>query len=264
MDIIDAIILGVIQGLTEFLPVSSSGHLELGKAILGDNSVPEESLLFTVVLHFATALSTIVVFRKDILEIIKGVFKFQWNKELQFLAKVVISMLPAVIVGLFFEEQLEQLFGGNILLVGCMLIVTAILLYFADKAKNTEKKVSFNNAFIIGISQAIAMLPGISRSGATISTSVLLGNDKTKAARFSFLMVVPLIFGKIAKDILSGGLTYDSTNFTTLSIGFVAAFIAGLFACTWMISLVKKSKLSYFAIYCLIVGCIAIAFALYN
>ena len=264
MDIIDAIILGVIQGLTEFLPVSSSGHLELGKAILGDNSVPEESLLFTVVLHFATALSTIVVFRKDILEIIKGVFKFQWNKELQFLAKVVISMLPAVIVGLFFEEQLEQLFGGNILLVGCMLIVTAILLYFADKAKNTEKKVNFNNAFIIGISQAIAMLPGISRSGATISTSVLLGNDKTKAARFSFLMVVPLIFGKIAKDILSGDLTYDSTNFTTLSIGFVAAFIAGLFACTWMISLVKKSKLSYFAIYCLIVGCIAIAFALYN
>ena len=264
MDIIDAIILGVIQGLTEFLPVSSSGHLELGKAILGDNSVPEESLLFTVVLHFATALSTIVVFRKDILEIIKGVFKFQWNEDLQFLAKIVISMLPAVIVGLFFEEQLEQLFGGNILLVGCMLIVTAILLYFADKAKNTEKKVSFNNAFIIGISQAIAMLPGISRSGATISTSVLLGNDKTKAARFSFLMVVPLIFGKIAKDILSGGLTYDSTNFTTLSIGFVAAFIAGLFACTWMISLVKKSKLSYFAIYCLIVGCIAIAFALYN
>ena len=145
-----------------------------------------------------------------------------------------------------------------------MLIVTAILLYFADKAKNTEKKVNFNNAFIIGISQAIAMLPGISRSGATISTSVLLGNDKTKAARFSFLMVVPLIFGKIAKDILSGDLTYDSTNFTTLSIGFVAAFIAGLFACTWMISLVKKSKLSYFAIYCLIVGCIAIAFALYN
>ncbi len=264
MNIIDAIILGIIQGLTEFLPVSSSGHLELGKAILGDNSVPEESLLFTVVLHFATALSTIVVFRKDILEILKGIFKFQWNEDMQFLAKIVVSMLPAVIVGLFFEEQLEQLFGGNILLVGCMLIITALLLYFADKAKNTEKKVSFSNAFIIGISQAIAMIPGISRSGATISTSVLLGNDKTKAARFSFLMVVPLIFGKIAKDILSGELSYDSTNFTTLSIGFVAAFVAGLFACTWMISLVKKSKLSYFAIYCLIVGCIAIAFALFN
>lgn len=264
MDIIDAIILGIIQGLTEFLPVSSSGHLELGKAILGDNSVPEESLLFTVVLHFATALSTIVVFRKDILEIIRGILKFQWNDDMQFLAKIVVSMLPAVIVGLFFEEQLEALFGGNILLVGCMLIITALLLFLADKAKDTNKKVTFSNAFVIGISQAIAMLPGISRSGATISTSVLLGNDKTKAARFSFLMVVPLIFGKIAKDVLSGDISTESQNFTALSIGFVAAFIAGLFACTWMISLVKKSKLSYFAIYCVIVGLIAIAFALLN
>ncbi|MBD0830961.1 undecaprenyl-diphosphate phosphatase [Aestuariibaculum sediminum] len=262
MDIINAIILGIIQGLTEFLPVSSSGHLEIGKAILGDQSVPEESLLFTVVLHFATALSTIVVFRKDILELIKGALQFKWNDNLQFIAKIVVSMLPAVIVGLFFEEQLEALFGGNILLVGSMLIITAMLLYFADKAKDTNKKVSFSNAFVIGISQAIAMLPGISRSGATISTSVLLGNDKTKAARFSFLMVVPLIFGKIAKDILSGDLTYESTNFTSLSIGFIAAFFAGLFACTWMISLVKKSKLTYFAMYCAIVGIIAILFSI--
>lgn len=262
MEIIDAIILGIIQGLTEFLPVSSSGHLELGKAILGDQSLAEESLLFTVVLHFATALSTIVVFRKDILELIKGALKFEWNEDLQFISKIAISMIPAVIVGLFFEEQLEALFGGNILLVGCMLIVTAVLLFLADKAKDTNKKVSFKNAFIIGISQAIAMLPGISRSGATISTSVLLGNDKTKAARFSFLMVVPLIFGKIAKDILSGDLSYDSGNMTSLSIGFIAAFVAGLFACTWMISLVKKSKLTYFAIYCAIVGVIAIAFSL--
>jgi len=262
MEIIDAIILGIIQGLTEFLPVSSSGHLELGKAILGDNSVPEESLLFTVVLHFATALSTIVVFRKDILNLIKGALKFKWNDDLQFISKIALSMVPAVIVGLFFEAQLEALFGGNILLVGCMLIVTAILLFMADKAKDTDKKVSFKNAFVIGISQAIAMLPGISRSGATISTSVLLGNDKTKAARFSFLMVVPLIFGKIAKDILSGDLSYDAGNFTSLSIGFVAAFVAGLFACTWMIALVKKSKLSYFAIYCVIVGLIAIIFSI--
>jgi len=264
MDIIDSIILGIIQGLTEFLPVSSSGHLEIGKAILGDNSVPEESLLFTVVLHFATALSTIVVFRKDIWSILKGVLRFEWNEDLQFVSKIALSMLPAVIVGLFFEEQLEALFGGNILLVGCMLLVTALLLFLADKAKDTDKKVSFKNAFIIGISQAIAMLPGISRSGATISTSVLLGNDKTKAARFSFLMVIPLIFGKIAKDIVSGELTYDAQNFTSLSIGFIAAFIAGLFACTWMISLVKKSKLRYFAIYCVIVGLIAIIFSLTN
>jgi undecaprenyl-diphosphatase len=195
LETLDAIILGIIQGLTEFLPVSSSGHLELGKAILGDESIPEESLLFTVVLHFATALSTLVVFRKDVAEIIGGLLKFKNNEETRFSIKIIISMIPAVLVGLFFEEQLEQLFGGNILLVGAMLIVTAILLYFADKAKNTEKNVSQSNAFVIGIAQAIAMIPGISRSGATISTSVLLGNDKTKAARFSFLMVVPLRFG---------------------------------------------------------------------
>jgi undecaprenyl-diphosphatase len=264
MEVIDAILLGIIQGLTEFLPVSSSGHLELGKAILGDNSVPEESLLFTVVLHFATALSTIVVFRKDIYDIIKGVFAFKWNEDTKFVAKIAVSMLPAAIIGFTFESELSALFGGNIKLVGFMLIITALLLYLADKAKNTRKKVSFSNALVIGFSQAIAMLPGISRSGATISTSVLLGNDKTKAARFSFLMVVPLIFGKIAKDISSGELTYDSQNFTALSIGFVAAFISGLFACTWMIALVKKSKLKYFAYYCVIVGLIAIGVSFYN
>ena len=252
MDIIDAIILGIIQGLTEFLPVSSSGHLELGKAILGDSTLPEESLLFTVVLHFATALSTIVVFRKDIFDILKGLFQFKWNDEMQFSVKIIISMIPAVIIGLFFEEQLESLFGGNILLVGMMLIITALLLWLADKAKDTQKPVSYSNAFTIGIAQAIAMLPGISR------------NDKSKAARFSFLMVVPLIFGKIAKDLLSGEITTESGNFTALSIGFVAAFISGLIACTWMIKLVKKSKLSWFAIYCLIVGIIAVSFGYYN
>lgn len=264
MDILDALILGVIQGLTEFLPVSSSGHLELGKAILGDTSVPEESLLFTVVVHFATALSTVVVFRKDISEIIKGLFSFKWNEQTQFSAKIVLSMIPAVSIGLFFEEELEALFGGNILLVGCMLIVTAILLWLADKAKDTQKKVSFPNAFIIGIAQAIAMIPGISRSGATISTSVLLGNDKNKAARFSFLMVIPLILGKIAKDIMDGALTTQSGNTSVLIIGFLGAFIAGLFACTWMIKLVRKSKLSWFAIYCFVVGLIAIGFSLYT
>jgi len=264
MDVIDSIILGIIQGLTEFLPVSSSGHLEIGKAILGDNSVPKESLMFTVMLHFATALSTIVVFRKDIFSILKGLLFFKWNDDTKFISKIVVSMIPAVVVGLFFEEQLESLFGGNILLVGCMLIVTAILLFLADKAKNTNKKVSFKNAFIIGISQAVAMIPGISRSGATISTSVLLGNDKTKAARFSFLMVVPLIFGKIAKDVFSGELSFENHNITALSLGFFAAFISGLFACTWMMALVKKSKLSYFAIYCVVVGLIAILFSIFN
>lgn len=264
MDIIDAILLGIIQGLTEFLPVSSSGHLELGKAILGDQLLPQESMMFTVVLHFATALSTLVVFRKDIWDIVTGFLKFRWNSDTQFIIKIALSMLPASFVGLFFEAELEQLFGGNIMLVGFMLIITGLLLFLADKAKSTNKKVSFTDALIIGISQAIAILPGISRSGATISTSVLLGNDKSKAARFSFLMVVPLILGKIAKDVLSGDLTYEAQNFSALTIGFIAAFISGLFACTWMIKLVKKSKLKYFSIYCAIVGGVAILFSIIN
>jgi undecaprenyl-diphosphatase len=264
MDILDAIILGVIQGFTEFLPVSSSGHLELGKAILGDNSIPEESLLFTVILHFATALSTIVVFRKDIVEISTSLLQFSWNEDTQFVSKIVISMLPAVVVGLLFEKELESFFGGNIAFVGSMLLVTALLLWLADRPKNTSKPVTFKNALIIGIAQAIAMLPGISRSGATISSSVLLGNDKSKAARFSFLMVIPLIFGKIAKDILGGELTTEATNFTTLGIGFIAAFSSGLIACTWMIKLVKKSKLSYFSVYCVVLGLLAIGFGLYS
>lgn len=263
MDIVDGILLGIVQGFTEFLPVSSSGHLELGKAILGDTSIPEESLLFTVVLHFATALSTVVVFRKDIWDIIKGLLSFKWNEQTQFSLKIVISMIPAALVGFFFESQLESFFGGNILLVGAMLIVTAVLLYLADMAKDTQKIVSNSNAFVIGIAQAVAMLPGISRSGATISTSVLLGNDKSKAARFSFLMVIPLIFGKIAKDILSGELSSESTQFSVLGVGFLAAFICGIIACTWMIKLVKNSQLRYFAIYCLVVGIVAIIFSFY-
>ncbi|WP_298417019.1 undecaprenyl-diphosphate phosphatase [uncultured Kordia sp.] len=262
MDVINAIILGIIQGLTEFLPVSSSGHIELGKAILGVEL--KEDLLFTVVVHFATALSTIVIFRKDILELLKGILQFKWNDDFKFALKIIISMIPAALVGVLLEDQLKALFKGNILLVGFMLIITAILLYLADKAKNTKKDVSYSNAAIIGIAQAIAMLPGISRSGATISTSVLLGNDKTKAARFSFLMVVPLIFGKIGKDIFSGELALESSQIVPLSAGFIAAFIAGLFACTWMINLVKKSKLSYFSIYCLVVGLIAIGYVGYD
>ena len=260
MDVLDAILLGIVQGLTEFLPVSSSGHLELGKAILGDQSIPQESLLFTVVLHFATALSTVVIFRKDVFEIFRGLFQFKWNEETRFSLKIIISMIPATLLGLLFEEQMEQFFSGNVPLVGYMLIVTALLLYLADKAKDTNKSVSYLNALVIGISQAIAVLPGISRSGATISTSVLLGVDKSKAARFSFLMVVPLIIGKMGKDIWGGEITMQDDNLIILGVGFLAAFIAGLFACTWMIQLVKKSKLTYFALYCLLVGLIAIAY----
>ena len=264
MEVLDAILLGIIQGLTEFLPVSSSGHLELGKAILGDNSMPQDSLLFTVVLHFATALSTIVVFRKDVREIFHGLFQFKWNKETRFSVQIIISMLPAALIGLFYEEQLESFFGGNIRFVGFMLLITALLLYFADQAKDTDKSVTNGKALIIGISQAMAMLPGISRSGATISTSVILGVDKTRAARFSFLMVVPLIMGKMAKDILGGELNFQGEQILALGAGFMAAFFAGLLACTWMIQLVKKSKLSYFAIYCIIVGFIAIGYSFWG
>ena len=244
MNLIEAIILGIIQGLTEFLPVSSSGHLEIAKAIFGDTSVPKESLTFTIILHTATALSTVVIFRKEILEILAGLFQFTWNEQAQFSFKIIVSMLPAVAIGLVFEKELESFFGGKILIVGGMLIITALLLLLADKAKKTDQKVSFSNAIVIGISQAIAMLPGISRSGATISTSVLLGVDRTKAARFSFLMVVPLILGKIAKDLIGGDISFQSSEILPYSAGFTAAFISGLLACQWMISLVKRSKLS--------------------
>lgn len=253
----------MIQGLTEFLPVSSSGHLELGKALLGDDSLPEDSLLFTVVVHFATALSTIIIFRKEVMSLLSGLLSFRRNEETEFCLKIVLSMVPAVFIGLAFEEELESLFTENLLLVGSMLWVTALLLYLADRAKHTGHPVTYVNAFIIGISQAIAILPGISRSGATISTSVLLGVDKAKAARFSFLMVVPLILGKIAKDVSSGELTYESGQAIPMLAGFLAAFIAGLFACTWMIRLVRNSKLTSFAIYCMVIGAIAIGYSIY-
>jgi undecaprenyl-diphosphatase len=264
MSVIDAIILGIIQGLTEFLPVSSSGHLELVKAIQGNNVVPEESMITTVVLHFATALSTIVVFRKDIGDIFKGLFQFKVNESFWYSFKIVISMIPAAIIGVVFSKELESFFDGQILLVGSMLLLTGLLLFLADRAKNTEQEVSFMHAIIIGVSQAIAILPGISRSGATIGTSVLLGIDKERAARFSFLMVVPLILGKMAKDALSDdfyskGMTID---FLPLVAGFIAAFVVGILACTWMISLVKRSKLTYFAVYCFAVGTVAIVWTL--
>lgn len=262
MDLLDAIILGIVQGLTEFLPVSSSGHLELGKALLGNQSVPEESLLFTVVLHFATALSTLVVYRKDVWQILSGLLRFRDNEETRFSLKIVISMIPAVLVGLFFESELEAFFGGKVAFVGAMLLLTAALLFLADRAKKTDRAVSYLDAVIIGVAQAVAMLPGISRSGATIATSVLLGDDKQKAARFSFLMVVPLILGKIAKDIMSGELTAQTENLGPMMAGFAAAFVSGLLACTWMIRLVRNSKLSIFAVYCLVVGIAAIVIGL--
>jgi undecaprenyl-diphosphatase len=260
MDLLKAAILGIVQGLTEFLPVSSSGHLELFKYFLNDDAVGEESLMMTVMLHFATALSTIVVFRKTIWDLIIGLFKFEWNKETKFVAFVIVSMIPAVFVGLFLEEQMEGLFNKNIPLVSGMLIITGLLLFVADKATDTNQPLKFGNSLLVGIAQAIAILPGISRSGATISTSVLLGIDRETAAKFSFIMVLPLIFGKIAKDLLDGSFTSNSIQVGELGIGFVAAFLTGLFACTLMIRIVKNSKLKYFSYYCFF---IAIASLLY-
>ena len=225
---IRAIILGIIQGLTEFLPISSSGHLELGKYFMNDHSLTEESMLMTVTLHAATALSTIVVFRKDIAEIFGGLFQFKWNEETQYALKIVLSMIPAALIGLLFEDQIESLFSRNILLVGMMLIITGLLLFLADRAKQTDRKVGYVSALIVGIAQAIAILPGISRSGATISTSVLLHIDREKAARFSFLMVIPLILGKMAKDILDGAYSTHEQELLPLGLGFVAAFVTGL------------------------------------
>lgn len=259
MNPIEALILGIVQGLTEFLPVSSSGHIELAKGVL-NTEIKEGSMLMTVVLHFATALSTIVIFRKDIKDIFTGLLQFKDNEAFQFSLKIVLSMAPAAFVGIMFDDVIDSFFEKNYLLVGFMLLVTALLLFLADKAKNTTKKVGFGAAIIIGVAQAIAILPGISRSGATISTSVLLGIDREKAARFSFLMVVPLILGKMGKDAMSDEFLASSIEPTSLIIGFMAAFVTGLFACQWMITIVKKSKLVYFSIYCLVVGALALIF----
>ena len=263
-EILNAIILGIIQGLTEFLPVSSSGHLELAKYMLGEDAMPNESMLMTILLHGATALSTIVVFRKDIAHILRSLFQFKMDDDFYFTVKIILSMLPAVMVGLFFEEQMEQLFTERIVFIGCMLAITGLLLFLADRAKSTNKKVGFWDAIIVGVAQAIAIIPGISRSGATISASVLLGIDRERAARFSFLMVIPLILGKIAKDLMDGDIQAQAASFLPLAVGFAAAFLTGLFACTLMIQLVKRSRLTWFAIYCFIVAAIAIGFGQFS
>jgi len=261
-EIIEAIILGVIQGLTEFLPVSSSGHLEIGKVLLQDDSLDEQSMLMTVSLHAATALSTIVIFWKDIWEIITRAIVKVGDEQRSFIAKIIVSMIPAAFIGIFFDDLIESFFSRNLLLVGCMLIVTGLILFVADRAKHTTKSVGFKEAIIVGIAQAIAILPGISRSGATISTAVLLGVDREKSARFSFLMVVPLIFGKMAKDLLDGSFQSYGSSYLPLVIGFACAFFSGLAACTLMISIVKRSQLKYFSYYCFAVAIIAIIYSL--
>jgi undecaprenyl-diphosphatase len=263
-EIIRAVILGIVQGLTEFLPISSSGHLELAKYFLHDTSLAEESLLMTVTLHAATALATLTIFRREVGDIFKGLFQFRWNGEARYSLKIILSMIPAALIGLVFEDQMELLFNRQILLVGFMLLITGLLLYLADHARITDKEVGYSNALIIGIAQAVAILPGISRSGATISSSVLLGIDREGAARFSFLMVVPLILGKMAKEMIEGNLSQSAAEVLPMAAGFAAAFFTGLLACAWMIKLVKNSKLSYFSLYCFTIAIFAIVFFLLN
>lgn len=256
-----ALLLGVVQGLTEFLPVSSSGHLELAKALFQADFVAKDSLLFTITLHGATALSTLVFFRKDIGFIFKELLTFKPSPSFYFSLHIIISMIPAVIVGFFLEDLITKLFDQNILLVGAMLLLTGVLLGLADRAKSTLKDINAKSAFIIGLLQAVAILPGISRSGATIATAVLLGIDKEKAARFSFLMVVPLIVGSMAKGILDADSIEADTSLLPLIIGFIAAFFTGLAACKWMINIVKKAQLKYFGWYCFIIGTLALILA---
>ena len=262
MGYIEAILLGIVQGLTEFLPVSSSGHLELGKVILGDTSLPKESMMFTVVVHFATALSTLVVFRKQVWHILSGLMQTEDSTPWLFSGKILLSMIPAALVGVFFSSELEQLFDRQILLVGIMLLLTGGLLIAADRQVSAHRTVTTVDSLIIGVAQAIAILPGISRSGATISCSVMLGIRRQDAAEFSFLMVVPLILGKIAKDLLDGALHLSQDQWGVLIAGFLAAFISGLIACQWMVTLVRNAKLKYFAYYCFAVGSAAILYRL--
>ncbi|MDH3651810.1 MAG: undecaprenyl-diphosphate phosphatase, partial [Saprospiraceae bacterium] len=235
-DFLEAILLGIVQGITEFLPVSSSGHLELAKFLTGNEVAGERSLLFTVLLHFATALATLWVFRKEVAEILQACLQKPINESQRFILMIVISMLPAVAVGLYFDDLIASLFSQRLVLVGIALLVTALLLFFADLPKLTDQKVTYGKALLLGMAQAVAIIPGISRSGATISTAILLKIDRDRAARFSFLMVVPLILGKMTKDVLDGAFL-QSDGGVVLIIGFLAAFISGALACQWMIRL---------------------------
>ncbi len=263
MSIIEAIILGIIQGLTEFLPVSSSGHLEIGKVILGVEI--EESLGFTVMVHLATVLSTITVFFSDIKALFNGIMKMKWNDELRYMGKLLFSALPVLAVGLFFEVEVEALFnlsGSTLVPVGIALLGTSLLLALAHFMKAVHKRnITWSNALLIGIAQAFAVIPGLSRSGATIATGLLLKNSREEVARFSFLMVlIPILGASFLKLLDWTEKGTAGTDLLPLIAGFAAAYISGFLACKWMINVVKKGKLVWFATYCLVIGLIAIIF----
>ena len=252
----EALVLGIVQGLTEYLPVSSSGHLAIGSALFGIQG--EENLAFTIVVHVATVFSTLVILWKEIEWIFRGLFKFKMNAETRYVINILISMIPIGIVGVFFKDTVEDIFGSGLLIVGCMLLLTAALLAFSYYAKPRQKE----SIFIIGLAQACAVMPGLSRSGTTIATGLLLGNNKAKLAQFSFLMVIPPILGEALLDVMKavkGEAVAGDIPALSLVVGFIAAFVSGCIACKWMINIVKKGKLIYFAIYCAIAGLVTIA-----
>ena len=262
MEWFEALILGVLQGLTEYLPVSSSGHLAIGSALFGIQG--EDNLTFTIAVHVATVLSTLVILWKEICWIFRGLFKFEMNAETKYVINILVSMIPIGIVGVFFKDYVEEIFGSGLLIVGCMLLLTALLLAFSYYAKpRLKENISMKDAFIIGLAQACAVMPGLSRSGTTIATGLLLGDNKAKLAQFSFLMVIPPILGEALLDgmkIVKGAAAGTSDiSVLSLVVGFLAAFISGCVACKWMINIVKKGKLIYFAIYCAIAGAVTIA-----
>jgi len=256
MNWFEALILGLIQGLTEFLPVSSSGHLEIAKSLFGVN--PEASFYFTVAVHGATVLSTIVVFRREIVTLARGTLKFRMNDETSYVLKIIVSMIPIGVAGLLLKEPIERMFNGNMVFVGLMLLITSLLLAGAHFIRKRNRTISYLDAFIIGIAQAFAVIPGISRSGATIATGLMIGNSKDKIARFSFLMVLVPVIAANLLEIVTGEISNDSSGICIILIGFCAAFVAGYLACKWMVELVKRSKLIWFSMYCVIIGLLAV------
>jgi len=258
MNLLEAIVLGLIQGLTEFLPVSSSGHLELGKYLFGIN--PEANFYFSIAVHGATVLSTLVVFRKEIAHLASEFLRFEFNEETTYILKLFISMIPVGFVGIFLKDEVEGLYNGNMLVIGSMLLFTALLLTVGHFARPKQRNIGFLNAFIIGISQAIAVIPGMSRSGATISTGLMIGNRKNELARFSFLMVLVPVLGANFLEIISDEKIIGETSPIVIIIGSVTAFISGYFACKWMINLVRRSKMIWFALYCAVIGILTILF----
>jgi len=256
MNWIEAIVLGLIQGLTEFLPVSSSGHLEIAKSIFG--IAPETNFYFTVAVHGATVLSTLVVFWREIIALIKGTLKFKMNEETSYVLKIILSMIPVGIAGLLLQDHIEKMFDGDIVFVGFMLIITSILLAFAHFVRKRGRNIGYLNAFIIGLAQAIAVIPGISRSGATISTGLMIGNSKNEVAKFSFLMVLIPILGANFLKVVSGEMNTASNGFGIILIGFITAFASGYLACRWMIGLVRRSKLIWFSAYCAVIGLLSV------